>query len=133
MSDCTDKQVPDNELLLHPKEGYSKVKIDFKPGAFTAISTRKEELTTKGNETINYDKLIVTVGCECFVPPLPGHNLEGVFSIKYKRDADAVRAYAQGKKEAVVICGGVLGLEAADSLEKLGLEVTVLEFVPRVM
>ena len=61
------------------------------------------------------------------------HELEGVFSIKYKRDSDAVRAYTQGKKEAVVICGGVPGLEAADSLEKLGLEVTVLEFVPRVM
>ena len=56
---------PDNEFLLHPQDGYSEVKIDFKLGAVTAIPTRKEELTTKGGETIKYDKLIVTVGSAC--------------------------------------------------------------------
>ena len=109
------------------------MKIDSKLNAeVTAISTQKKELTTKGGETIEYDKLILTVGSECFVPPLPGHDLKGVFSLKYKRDADAIRAYPEGKKKAVVICG-VLDLEAVDSLKNLGLEVTVLAFVPRVM
>lgn len=134
LSDVIEKEVPESEFYLHPKAWYDEMKIEFKfDTEVTGLNTQKKEIATKGGETIKYDKLILAVGSECFLPPLPGHDLKGVFTLKYKRDADAIREYAKGKKRAVVIGGGVLGLEAADSLKNLGLEVTVLEFLPRVM
>lgn len=87
----------------------------------------------KSGEHVKYDKLILACGSSSFIPPMPGRDLKGVFALKYKSDAEAIKAYAARKKKAVVIGGGVLGLEVADALKSIGLEVTVLEFVPRVM
>jgi NAD(P)H-nitrite reductase large subunit len=99
----------------------------------TAVSTSERTVTLKSGEVISYNKLIFANGSSSFIPNLPGHDLSGVFIMKVKADADRIREYAKGKQKAVVIGGGVLGLEAADALRELGLNVTVLEFSQRIM
>lgn len=65
-----------------------------------------------------------------FVPPTPGRDAAGCFVYRTLGDLDAIRTAAQDAKTGVVIGGGLLGLEAAGALRKLGLETHVVEFAP---
>mgnify|MGYP000850980252 CR=1 FL=1 len=80
-----------------------------------------------------YTKLIIASGAEVFVPPFPGRDKEGVFTLRHLKDMQNIKEYAQGKKNAVVIGGGLLGLEAANGLKGLGLNVSVLEHNQRIL
>ncbi len=80
-----------------------------------------------------YDRLLLATGAQPFVPPIAGAAQPGVFSLWTIEHAAAIRAYAGDCRRAVVIGGGLLGLEAARALRTLGLEVTVLEFAPRLL
>jgi nitrite reductase (NADH) large subunit len=88
---------------------------------------------TRSGERHGYDKLLLADGSRSFVPPIPGAPLPGVFTLRNIKDALAIKAFAQGKEKALVIGGGLLGLEAANSLRKRGMQVTVVEFFPRLL
>ncbi len=87
---------------------------------------------------VSYDRLLLATGSRPFIPPIEGVDKAassyvrsgGVFSLRTVEDALAIRNWAEGAKRAVVIGGGLLGLEAARALTVLGLEVTVLEREP---
>ena len=76
---------------------------------------------------------VLATGSSPFVPPIPGHDLPGCFVYRTIDDLDAIRAATQGKRVGAVIGGGLLGLEAANALQLLGLETHVVEFAPRLM
>ena len=134
LSDFIHQDVPDSEFFIHPAEWYTEKKINLHLGkAVTKIDTTKKAITIDGGENVQYDKLILAHGSSAFVPPLPGAELKGVFQMKTVEDARKLKEFAKGKKNAVVIGGGVLGLETADALLNLGLHVTCLEFMKRVM
>jgi NAD(P)H-nitrite reductase large subunit len=88
------------------------------------------KLVKTANRQFAYDKLVIALGAECFVPPLKGRELDGVFTIRTIADTAKIYAALPNVKSAVVIGGGVLGLEAAWELLKLNLEVTVIETSP---
>lgn len=94
---------------------------------------RKVELAT--GDSLPYDQLIVATGSSSRVPPIDGFGGEGSFVLRTADDALAVRAFSQrhGCVRATVAGGGLLGLEAAYALHKLGLHVTVVEAGPRLM
>lgn len=85
-----------------------------------------------GHET-RWDKLVLATGSWPFVPPVPGNDLPGCFVYRTLDDLDAIAARAHGAKRGVVIGGGLLGLEAANALQQLGLETHVVEFAPNLM
>lgn len=85
-----------------------------------------------GHET-HWDKLVLATGSYPFVPPMPGHDLDGCFVYRTLDDLDRIAACASGAKRGVVIGGGLLGLEAANALKQLGLETHVVEFAPNLM
>lgn len=89
--------------------------------------TQKVKLGT-GDE-LSYDRLILTTGSQSFVPPIVGFGMAGSFVLRSAEDAMTIRAYVQeqGARQAIVAGGGLLGLEAAYALHKLGMRVTVLE------
>ena len=91
------------------------------------VNSKKVELAT--GENLEYDKLILATGSSSFVPPIPGYNCGGTFSLREADDAMNIRDYVQRMKckNAIIAGGGLLGLEAAYALYKLGLNVTVLE------
>jgi nitrite reductase (NADH) large subunit len=83
--------------------------------------------------TYAYDTLVLATGSYPFVPPVPGNDLAGCFAYRTVDDLEALAAYADGRQTGVVIGGGLLGLEAANALRKLGLATHVVEFAPRLM
>ena len=92
----------------------------------------KEALLDDGTK-LHFTKLIYALGSECFIPPIEGSNLPEVAAIRRLSDVREVEMLMKKTKNAVVIGGGVLGLEAAWELKKAGLTVTVLEVAPTLM
>ena len=86
-----------------------------------------------GGTPFHWDSLILATGASCFVPPIPGADGANVVAVRTFDDVARVREIAKTAKNAAVIGGGVLGLEAAWELKKAGLEVTVLEMAPSLM
>ncbi len=92
----------------------------------------KKVVTASGREE-PYDKLIMATGSYPFVPPIPGKDQPHCLVYRTIEDLDAMTASAKESKVGVVVGGGLLGLEAANALKNLGLEVHVVEFAPRLM
>jgi len=134
LSDVIVKDVPTEEFNLNPEAWYAENNIELKLNTLVqSVNAETKSIVLADGTEMSYDKLILATGSSNFIPPIKGSDAEGVFSVKFKEDALALRAYAQGKKHAVIIGGGVLGLEAADALQDLGLSITVLEAVERIM
>jgi nitrite reductase (NADH) large subunit len=95
----------------------------------TKIDLKQQVVALADGELLYYDRLILAVGSSGRVPRVDGMGMEGSFVLREADDAMKMRAFAQKNfcKKAVVAGGGLLGLEAAYALHKLGLEVTVLE------
>lgn len=98
-----------------------------------AIDPAKKSVVLRDGATLYYDKLIYALGAECFVPNIPGREQHGVFTIRHLSDVLDIWSDLPRAKTAVVIGGGVLGLEAAAELKKARLSVTVLEMAPKLM
>lgn len=99
----------------------------------SAIDTEKKTISLADGLVFSYDKLVYALGARCFIPPFEGSGRENVIAVRSAEDAARVRELAKSAKNAVVIGGGVLGLEAAWSLHQGGLSVSVVEFDARVM
>ena len=97
------------------------------------IDTKQKELVLDDQTRVSYDRLLLANGAHCFVPPVKGVEKKGVFTLRKVRDAIAIKGFAAKTKEAIVIGGGLLGLEFASSLRKLGQKVTVVEMFPRLL
>ena len=93
------------------------------------------ELQTGKEYEESYDKLVLSPGAAPIVPPLPGVDLPGVFTLRNLQDMDAIKSFLDQKKplRAVVVGGGFIGLEIAENLSHLGLQVTLIEMLNQVM
>ena len=99
----------------------------------SAIDTVNKTVSLADGLVFPYDKLIYALGARCFIPPFEGNDRPNVIAVRTADDARRVREIARAAKSAVVIGGGVLGLEAAWCLHQGGLSVSVVEFDARVM
>ncbi len=100
-----------------------------------AIDRSAREVSLGTGERLGYDRLIIATGSSSFVPSIPGWGTPGTFVLRSADDALEIRAFAQlrGARRAVVAGGGLLGLEAAYALHKLGLATTLLERSERLL
>jgi len=115
------------DILIRPAEVYAKANIDMRLGdRVITINRRTKQIRTNADETFSYGKLILTTGARIRHLPVEGEDLEG-------RDVLAIRRKAETAKSALIIGGGYIGLETAASLRKQGLEVTLLEAMPRIL
>jgi len=98
------------------------------------IDRERRVVEVDGGE-IAYDRLLLATGSSAFVPPVPGRDLSGCFVYRTIEDLEAISAWAADHAggTGVVIGGGLLGLEAAYALQKLGMKVHVIELAPRLM
>ncbi len=92
-------------------------------------------LTTNETELLGYDKLIIATGSIANIPNVPGKELKGITTLKSMQDADFLRRIgAEGKiKRAVVIGGGLIGIETCEALQLAGIEITVIELLPQIL
>ena len=93
------------------------------------------DLKTGASESYSYDKLVIATGASPAVPPLPGIDLPGVFTMRTPDDAIALRSYVEEKavKKAVVVGAGFIGLEIAENLKQKGVAVTVVDFASQIL
>lgn len=97
------------------------------------IDTKAKAVRLRGGSKLNYSKLVLAIGSEAVRLPLPGADLPGVVTFRDKSDVEAILSRARAGTRAVVIGGGLLGLEAAYGLMKAGAEVCVVHLMDRLM
>ena len=123
-----------DDILIRPAESYAEANIDMKLGTRVGAINRKDKtILTDDGETLAYDKLVLTTGARIRRLPVPGEDLANVFYLRDTADVLSIKARAEMAKTAVIIGGGYIGLETAASLRKQGLDVTVLEAMPRIL
>ena len=121
-------------LELRPSLWYEARGIDLRCGTEArSIDTSARELELSGGASLGYDSLVIATGSRPLAPPIAGLEREGVIQFRTLADAKGIAARARGARRAAVIGGGLLGLEAARGLVELGLEVTVVHLVDRLM
>jgi len=106
----------------------------------TAIDREKHTVAWKNLQTgetgnLPYDKLILATGAKPRMPAIPGRDLSGVATLASLEDADKLRALAAANKgkKAVIVGGGLIGMEACEALVTAGLSVTVVEALPQIL
>ena len=121
-------QIGARDLPIYPAGWYKTNAIQVRQGvSVKAILPDRQAVELDEGTQESYDKLILTCGAHAFVPPLPGADMEGVHCLRTDRDAESILAAAKEGAPAVIIGGGILGLETAAALAQRGVEVTVLE------
>ncbi|RHW19057.1 NAD(P)/FAD-dependent oxidoreductase [Sphingomonas gilva] len=123
-----------DEIVINDAAWYADNGIELVSGdAVTAIDRAARTVTARSGKVVGYDRLLIATGSDPFIIPVPGASLPGVVSFRDLDDVDAMLRAAEGGGDAVVIGGGLLGLEAAHGLSLRGMKVTVLHIMPTLM
>jgi nitrite reductase (NADH) large subunit len=121
------------EIFLNPLAWYEENGITLHAGQKVTKVDREAKTVHAGDLVVPYDYLVFATGSKPFVPPVPGTTLHGVFVFRTLDDCRNIAGYAKDCKNAVVIGGGLLGLEAAKGLMTHDVAVTVIEMAPWLM
>jgi nitrite reductase (NADH) large subunit len=122
------------EIIIHGDGWYIQNNITlYKGHKVVAIDRIAKTVTSDHGVTEPYDKLVIATGSNPFIIPVPGANLPGVLSYRDLDDVQAMMLAAQARAKAIVIGGGLLGLEAAAGLKEQGMDVTVIHVMPTLM
>ncbi len=125
---------PDKHLSMHTYEWYKDRDITLvMDREASALDAGKKLVEFTDGSVVNYQKLIIASGSRSFVPPIQGANGKHVHTLWTIEDSDVINQDMEPGTKAVVIGGGLLGLETAYKLHIGGAEVTVLETLPRVL
>ena len=123
-----------DEIIINDRAWYADNRIDLiVADPVVAIDRSAKTVTSQSGCTVAYDKLLIATGSDPFIIPVPGKDLPGVISFRDMKDVDAMLDAANRGGDAVVIGGGLLGLEAAHGLTLRGMKVTVLHIMPTLM
>jgi len=127
-------ELAQERLFARPPAWYDEqgIRVHLGQAVVRLLPDQHRVVLADGSE-VAYDRLLLATGAVPAVPPVEGAGRRGVFTLRTLDDALAIREYAARSRHAVVIGGGLLGLEAARGLLGLGLTVTVLEFFSRLM
>ena len=123
-----------DEIVLNPLAWYAEHGITLHTGkAITRIDRVKRVVEAADGTTAPYDRLLLATGSLPFILPIPGKDLPGVIGYRDIADTQAMIDAAAQYRHAVVIGGGLLGLEAANGLARRGMQVTVVHLMPWLM
>ncbi|MFZ5449331.1 MAG: NAD(P)/FAD-dependent oxidoreductase [Thermodesulfobacteriota bacterium] len=122
-----------DQIIIHPQSWYDQHRIDLHLATPVSKIDAFQKVVETDKGSFFFDKLLLATGGKAFIPPIKGADSPGVFTLKTLADADRIKEAAAKAKTAVLIGGGLLGLEAGNGLRKLGLAVIVVEFFPRLL
>ncbi len=123
-----------DDIILNPLNWYSDNNITLHRGKrIVRIDRGRRKVIDADGVEISYDRLLLATGSTPFIPPVPGNDLPGVIGYRDIRDTDEMIEAAKNHRHAVVIGGGLLGLEAANGLRLRGMDVTVVHLMPWLM
>jgi nitrite reductase (NADH) large subunit len=122
------------DIITHDDDWYAQYGVTLHKGQkITEINRATKTVTSENGTTATYDKLVIATGSTPFIIPVPGHDLPGVVTYRDLDDVQKMLDAADKGGSAVVIGGGLLGLEAAAGLHMRGMKVTVLHLMPTLM
>lgn len=133
LSDFLSEELSDERLYVRPASWYEEEKISVKTSSKVTVIDPTAKAVKTDQEECKYDKLIIANGARSNIPPIPGADKSGVFALRSMEDAIALKAAIKTANKAIVIGGGVLGLEAVWEMVSSGLQVSVVEFNERLM
>jgi nitrite reductase (NADH) large subunit len=123
-----------DEIVIHGDGWYIKHGVMlYKGHRIVEIDRSAKTVRSEPGEVAHYDKLVIATGSVPIVLPIPGHDLPGVLTYRDLDDVHAMMLAARARGHAVVIGGGLLGLEAAAGLQERGMNVTVVHLMPTLM
>ena len=127
--------VDEKGLIIKKDTWYAENRIDLVLNTVvTDIDVPGRKIISSDSSAIKYDRLLIATGGLSFVPPIPGSDKKGVFTLRTLNDAIAIKEFAkQSNMRVILIGGGVLGLEAGNGLRKAGNYISVVEFFPRLL
>ncbi|WP_418136766.1 NAD(P)/FAD-dependent oxidoreductase [Agrobacterium sp. El2ro-1b] len=124
-----------DRLMFRPEEWYAENNVDIRLSTWVEeIDRAAKTVRMQDGSTVSYDKLVLATGAAPrLLPASIGGDLEGVLTVRDKRDADRLVEEMKPGRRLLVIGGGYIGLEAAAVARKLGLEVTLIEMADRIL
>jgi nitrite reductase (NADH) large subunit len=123
-----------NDIILNDDDWYASNGITLHKGRkIVAIDRRRRLVRTEDGLEAGYDRLLLATGSMPFMLPVPGRDLPGVIGFRDIRDVELMLEASQKYRHAIVIGGGLLGLEAANGLKKRGMAVTVVHLLDTLM
>src|SRR4030043_835481 len=122
------------DITIHTKEYYEgkEISIHLEEPIEEVRSDKREVLSKKG-KTYPYDMLLVATGGNAFVPPIKGVEKKGVFALRTMKDALEMKEFSAKMKQAILIGGGLVGLETGGALLRREVKVAVIEHNPRIL
>ena len=123
-----------DEIMINDLDWYKDNNITLHTDcSVTEINRVHKQVVDQNGVSYDYDKLLIATGSTSFILPIEGHDLDGVIGFRDVADVDQMIDAAKNHKNAVVIGGGLLGLEAANGLMKQGMNVTVVHLLEDLM
>ncbi len=123
-----------DDIILNDDQWYADNNISLHKGTpINRIDRIKRRVIAEDGSEEAYDRLLIATGSRPFIIPVPGHDLDGVVSFRDIHDVNQMLDAAARHKHAVIIGGGLLGLEAANSLMEQGMSVTVVHLTDTLM
>ncbi|WP_270506656.1 FAD-dependent oxidoreductase [Paraclostridium sordellii] len=134
LSDFINEEVKDKDFYVVDKSWYNENNIDVVLGVtVNKINENSKKVNLDNNTEVSYDKLILANGSSNFIPPIKGHDLDGVYTLRNKSDLEKIKNNLNNANKIVVIGGGLLGLEAAYEMKLAQKDVTVIEAMPNLL
>jgi NAD(P)H-nitrite reductase large subunit len=130
------KIVDESKMSYRPDNFYEQNKVETMLGVeVTSIDTKEQTVFLEGGGAVSYDRLLIATGGKPFVPPLPGSNLDGVFTFTTWKDAQRIDRYIEdrGVESALVVGGGLIGLKTTEALIERKIKITLVELADRIL
>ncbi len=127
-------EVTIQNLTIHTREWYQskEIAIHLEEG-ITGVNAQKKEISSQKGKNYPYDHLLIATGGYAFVPPIKGKEKKGVFTLRTMKDAISMKEFSDGVKQAILVGGGLVGLETGGALLRRGIKVAVIEYNPRIL
>ena len=134
LSDFINEEIKKEDFYIEGKKWYEENNIELLLGInVDSIDEKSKKIILDNKSTIDYDKLILANGSSNFIPPINGHDLAGVYTLRNKKDLENIKANLDNAQNVLIIGGGLLGLEAAYEMKLAKKEVTVVEAMPNLL
>lgn len=127
-------QVDPEQIFLRDGDDLDRYRVIFRKGArVVAVDSDNHAVALSSGETLKYEKMLLATGAEPTLPPIPGLKEASCHVLRTLGDALRLQSAAQEAKSAIILGAGLIGMHAAENLAKAGVQITIVEALPRVL
>jgi NAD(P)H-nitrite reductase large subunit len=130
------EMVNESQMYYRPPDFYTHHRVETMLGTeVVCVTPQEQNISLAGGGTLSYDRLLIATGSTPFVPPIPGTDLEGVFTFTRWDDARRIARFSEDHEveSALVVGGGLIGLKTTEALMARSISVTVVELADRIL